>query len=214
MRPSTHSSFLSRPYFIQWPSLIVLALFLNPCRAKSQVPRPIVATTGSTFLGYDGNWSPVSIRVGTPQQYLSLLPSTLSQETWVVGPAGCDGTSACTNKRGGLFSANKSFTFQERGLYELDSQDASSGYYGIDTIDLNDDISTADQIIALVNSTEHWIGNLGLGVQQTRFDGTENFLPLLSSLVQHGSFIPSHSYGYTAGAFYRMLRLFPPTLQF
>jgi hypothetical protein len=203
MHPSYQLSFLSCSHLSHWLWLIVLDLFFHPCLAESQQPRPIVATTGSTFLGYDGAWSPVSIRVGTPPQYLSVLPSTLSQETWVVGPAGCDGTSACTTKRGGLFSANLSTTFQERGLYELDAEDTGFGYYGMDTIYLSDDISTPDQITALVNSTEHWIGTLGLGVQQTRFDGTENYLPLLSSLVQNGSFIPSHSYGYTAGAFYR-----------
>lgn len=211
MRPSSHLSFLSRSYLGQWLSLIILDLLFHPCLAESQVPQAIVATTDSTFVGYDGAWSPVSIRVGTPQQYLSLLPSTLSQETWVVGPAGCDGTSTCTNERGGLFSANQSTTFQERGLYELNSQDTGYGYYGMDTIYLSDDVSTPDQIIALVNSTEHWIGSLGLGVQQTRFDGTENYLPFLSSLVQNGSFIPSHSYGYTAGAFYRKLRFLSPS---
>ncbi|KEF53009.1 uncharacterized protein A1O9_10917 [Exophiala aquamarina CBS 119918] len=204
MRPCSHLSFLSRSHVGQWLSLIILDLLFHPCLADLRVPQPIVATTGSTFLGYDGAWSPVNIRVGTPQQYVSLLPSTLSQETWVVGPAGCDGTSACTNQRGGLFSANQSTTFQERGPYELNSHDTGFGYYGMDTIYLSDDVSTADQIVALVNSTEHWIGSLGLGVQQTRFDGTENHLPLLSSLVQNGSFIPSHSYGYTAGAFYRL----------
>jgi hypothetical protein len=33
----------------------------------------------------------VNIRVGTPPQWLSVFPSTASQETWVVGRYGCDG---------------------------------------------------------------------------------------------------------------------------
>lgn len=145
--------------------------------------------------------------MGTPEQWLSVFPSTLSQETWVVGPLGCDGTSTCQNKRGGLFSANQSSTFIPKGYFELNT-DAQlgtdgSGYYGLDTIALDDRVSVPDQILALVNSTDHWIGTLGLGVQQTRFTGDRNNLPFLSSLVQNGSFIPSHSYGYTAGASYR-----------
>ncbi|KAK5048907.1 hypothetical protein LTR84_005327 [Exophiala bonariae] len=69
---------------------------------------------------------------------------------------------------------------------------------------MNDEISVPDQIIAVLNSTKYWVGRLGLGVQQTRFDGTVDHLSLLSSLAQDRSFIPSHSYGYTAGAIYRL----------
>lgn len=93
------------------------------------------------------------------------------------------------------------------GLYELDLDtqlgDQGFGYYGLDSIALDDSTSVPSQIVAEVNSTEAWIGTLGLGVQQTRFSGNENNLPFLSSLVENASFIPSHSYGYTAGASYR-----------
>lgn len=173
-------------------------------------PLPVVATTGSDFVGYDGAWSPISIRVGTPEQYLFVLPSTLGQETWVVGPAGCDGTTVCENKRGGLFSTNTSSSFEPRGLYELnfDPQlgNSGDGYYGLDTVYLDDATSVPDQIVAVVNSSDYWIGSLGLGVQQTRFGGSENISPLLSSLIEKRDDIPSRSYGYTAGAFYRKRR--------
>lgn len=207
MRPLSHLSLSSRSHPSHLFSLVLLNFFIPRCVAQSGLP--IVATPDPSFLGYDGLWSPIRIRVGTPEQYLSLLPSTLGQETWVVGPAGCDGTSLCTTQRGGLFAANQSSTFHERGLYELNAQDAGYGYYGMDTISLNDNVSVPDQIIALVNSTEHWVGTLGLGVQETRFDGAVNHPPLLSSLAQNGSFIPSHSYGYTAGAIYRELHTLP-----
>ncbi|EXJ94411.1 hypothetical protein A1O1_02805 [Capronia coronata CBS 617.96] len=204
-------------WLIEFPILIAVGLLLRPCRATRPPPQPIVATTTTDFFGYDGLWSAVSIRVGSPEQWLSVLPSTLSQETWLVGPAGCDGTSTCESKRGGLFYANGSSTFQPRGFYDLnfDSQLETSGvgYYGLDTIYLNDVASVPDQIIAVVNSTDYWLGSLGLGAQETRFDGTENFLPLLSSLVENASLIPSHSYGYTAGAYYR-LKSVPASLTF
>ncbi|KAI1615148.1 aspartic peptidase domain-containing protein [Exophiala viscosa] len=188
--------------------LLVAGLLPQFALASSQSPQPIVASTNTDFLGYDGSWSTVSIRVGSPDQWLDVLPSTISQETWVIGPAGCDNTTTCQNKRGGLFAAMASTTWVAEGLYELDFDtrlgDQGYGYYGLDTIALGDTTSVTEQIIAVVNSTDEWIGNLGLGVQDTRFSGSENNLPFLSSLVENGSYIPSHSYGYTAGASYRL----------
>ncbi|EXJ84854.1 hypothetical protein A1O3_05529 [Capronia epimyces CBS 606.96] len=201
----TPSSTAFRDYYLL---SIAVGLLLRPCLAAKPHPQPIVATTSTDFFGYDGAWSTINIRVGSPEQWLSVLPSTLSQETWVVGPAGCDGTSTCQSKRGGLFYANESSTYKPRGFYDLnfDSQlgTAGVGYYGLDTIHLDDQTFVPDQIIAVVNSTDRWLGTLGLGVQQTRFNGTKDFLPLLSSLVENASLIPSHSYSYTAGAFYRL----------
>ncbi|ETN42148.1 uncharacterized protein HMPREF1541_04089 [Cyphellophora europaea CBS 101466] len=171
-------------------------------------PQPIVCTTSTEYVGYDGQWSPITIRVGTPEQWLSVLPSTLSQETWVMGTASCDGTTACATARGGVFYSNQSSTFQGLGFYELGSDpslnNSQFGYYGLDTIALNDDVSEVDQIVAILNTSAVWVGEMGLGVQQTRINGSENRLPLLSSLVQNDSAIPSHSYGYTAGAAYRL----------
>ena len=34
----------------------------------------------------------VNIRVGSPPQWVSVFPSTKSEETWVIGRAGCDGS--------------------------------------------------------------------------------------------------------------------------
>lgn len=168
---------------------------------------PIVCTSSNEYVGYDGQWSPITIRVGNPEQWLSVLPSTLSQETWLIGPASCDGTVACQEARGGLFYSNESSTFQELGFYVLgydpELGNSQFGYYGLDTISLNDDAFEDDQIIALLNTSGVWLGQMGLGVQQTRINGSQNRLPLLSSLVQSGS-IPSNSYGYTAGAAYRL----------
>lgn len=186
-----------------------IGLLLRPSLAgRVPDPGPISATTSTDFYGYDGSWSAVRVRTGRPEQWLWLLPSTLSQEIHVVGPAGCDGTVTCQTKRGGLFSANESYSFQPKGFYDLnfDSQlDASGiGYYGIDNIAFEDTVtSVPGQVVAVINSTDQWLGSLGLGAQQTRFNGTENYLPLISSLVENQSLIPSHSYGYTAGAAYR-----------
>ncbi len=43
--------------------------------------------------GDDGSWSAISIRVGSPQQWVDVMASTVSSETWVVGAAGCQSGS-------------------------------------------------------------------------------------------------------------------------
>ena len=192
---------------LDYKLLVALSVVVCISSAGAADPSPIVASTSTDFFGYDGSWSAVNIQVGTPEQFLYVLPSTLAQETWVVGPAGCDGTSTCTNKRGGLFTSNESLSFKPQGLYELsfDPQlgNTGFGYYGLDTVSVDDATFVPNQIVAVVNSTEYWLGSLGLGVQNTRFAGTENITPLLSSLVETVDKIPSRSFGYTAGASYR-----------
>ena len=203
--PPSHS--LHNYYFF------ALSVLLSLASTAASESVPIVATTSTDFLGYDGLWSAISIRVGSPEHFLSVLPSTLAQETWIVGPSGCDGTTTCENKRGGLFPANESASFRSKGLYELnfDPQlgNTGLGYYGLDTVSFDDVVSVPDQIVAVVNATEYWIGSLGLGVQNTRFSDSGNISPLLSSLIEKENDIPSRSYGYTAGAYYRKCLLRP-----
>ena len=126
----------------------------------------------------------------------------------MIGPSGCDGTTTCQNIRGGLFYSNESLTFEEYGFYELGSDPelgtSQFGYYGLDTVALDDKVAEPEQIVAIINTTDSLLGQLGLGVQQTRLNGSQNVLPFLSSLVQNETAIPSHSYGYTAGASYRL----------
>ena len=113
----------------------------------------------------------------------------------------------CATNRGGLFLPNESSTwYDEDGLWQLamDLQlgENGRGYYGLDTVELSDQIIVPDQIIAVINSTEYWLGYLGLGSGATNF--TSQFInPFLDSLIENVSLIPSHSYGFTAGAYYR-----------
>lgn len=74
--------------------------------------------------------------------------------------------------------------------------------YGLDTISIGDAISVPEQIVGIVNSTEFLLGSLGLGVIPSNFS-SKNQATFLSSMVENQSVIPSHSYGYTAGAYYR-----------
>ena len=158
------------------------------------------------WKGYDGNWSPASIRVGTPPQFVDVFISTSSQETWVIGPGGCDGTQECLNERGGIFQPNLSTSWVRQGPWKLDLDTqlgfGGNGGYGYDSIALDQTDFVPSQIIGVVNTTEYWLGYLGLQWKPTNFtsDYKKSFL---SSLVENQSLIPSHSYGYTAGAYYR-----------
>jgi hypothetical protein len=77
-----------------------------------------------------------------------------------------------------------------------------AGYYGLDTLTLNGDISIDYQVVGIYNDTTTWTGILGLGYQGTSFGETDS-LSFLDTLVNQ-SVIPSCSYGYTAGASYRL----------
>lgn len=92
------------------------------------------------------------------------------------------------------------------GPYTLNFQPdlgvTGSADYGLDTIWIGDAISAPEQIVAVLNSTDFLLGSLGLGVIPSNFS-IDNQATFLSSLVENQSAIPSHSYGYTAGAYYR-----------
>ena len=203
---STPWTSLLRQFFF-----VVLSIF--PLLAYATDPAPLAVPVGTDFFGYDGLWSGVNIRVGGPEpqaQYLTVLPFTGSQETWVIGPGGCDGTPTCAQLRGGIFYKNQSQTWDEQGYYELgfdtNLEEGNTDFadYGLDQIALYDQSTLPSQVIGIINTTDFWLGALGLGVAQTRFNGTTNHLTFLSTLVENASQIPSHSYGYTAGAYYQL----------
>ena len=114
----------------------------------------------------------------------------------------------CLNKRGGLFNPNESSTWEGLGFYNLglDPQLGFEGVgsYGLETVGFTEDISLPSQIVGVINTTDYWVGYLGLGVQPTNFTDA-NQPTFLISMVQNESLVPSHSYGYTAGAYYRKL---------
>lgn len=103
---------------------------------------------------------------------------------------------------------SKSKTWEPQGIYSLglDTVLGSdvNGTFGSDTLGYGTTgISAKDTIIGAFNSTEFWLGFFGLGISSGTEDGaTESYGPI-SQLVETMSEIPSHSYGYTAGASYR-----------
>ena len=86
-----------------------------------------------------------------------------------------------------------------------DARFGGSGYaeYGLDNITFGSTgVTLTDGIIGSVNTTAYWLGMFGLGVVPGNFRNVTS-LPAISGLVEKNSAIPSHSYGYTAGAKYR-----------
>lgn len=135
--------------------------------------------------------------------------------------------SECETKRGGIFHSDNSSTWIKSGSFALGLDPelglGGNGDYGFDTIALSDQISVQSQTIAVINTTDYWLGLMGLGVTPTNFSSastaanSSNGTPapnvtnvdqktFLSSLVETDNLIPSHSYGYTAGAYYRKRR--------
>lgn len=57
------------------------------------------------------------------------------------------------------------------------------------------------QLVAAINTTETYFGLFGVGITPGSFDGTTIDSPI-GRLVERVGAVPSHSYGFTAGAYY------------
>lgn len=94
-----------------YPSRVLFALLaslLLQAVLASSTPKALSVTPSTTWYvevdrrnsfsmliqfryGDDGTWSAISIRVGSPQQWVDVMVSTASSETWVISPFGCGG---------------------------------------------------------------------------------------------------------------------------
>lgn len=191
---------------------VLAGRFASGTSANTPQPTAISVPVKATWYGIDGFWSPVSVRIGTFPQQVDLFVSTASQETLVIGTAGCDvSDTECFAKRGRLFNISSSTSWEGLQDYTLglDSQLGfdGNGTYGYDNIALSDVISVPSQTVGVINfnTTDYWLGFFGLGVEPTNFTDIDK-PSFLDSMVENQSLVPSHSYGYTAGAHYRKLR--------
>ena len=188
--------------------LSIVVFFTANSHASIPKPSALSIPVRSDWFGWDGQWSPVSIRVGTSPQWVNLFVSTRSQETLTVGYDGCDGVQECLDRRGGIFTTNTSSTWVYQGDFGLglDTQLGFdvNGSYGLDSIALSDTISVPSQIVGVFNQSDPFLlGMFGLGIQPTNLTSTD-VKTFLDSVVENRSLVPSHSYGYTAGAHYRL----------
>ncbi|MCJ1285384.1 hypothetical protein MMC26_004724 [Xylographa opegraphella] len=175
---------------------------------------PIVIAPSQAFDGNDGPWSSFALSVGTPPQTVHVLISTTAPQPWVVVPAGCtqQDPSDCGSSRGGLFHSNESSTWDDAGLYALDTE-LNLGYngngdFGFDTLTLGYPGSGAlvveHQILAGIAAKDFYIATWGIAPRPTNltelWNSTESLMDTLKGSLQ----IPSLSFGYTAGAKYRL----------
>ncbi|MCJ1384348.1 hypothetical protein MMC17_007464 [Xylographa soralifera] len=164
--------------------------------------------------GNDGPWSSFALSVGTPPQTVHVLISTTAPQPWVVVPAGCtqEDPQSCGSSRGGLFYSNESTTWDDAGLYALDTE-LNLGYngngdFGFDTITLGYPGSgvpvVEHQILAGIAAKDFYIATWGIAPRPTNLTELWNSTESLISTLKRSHQIPSLSYGYTAGAKYRL----------
>lgn len=198
-----------------WPAISLVTLSL--CASTEAKTSPLSLTPSTSWYGDAGSWSAVSIQVGDPVQDLDVMVSTASSEVIVVSSTACT-TDQCAMERGGTFDTNLSKTWSGQGIASLGLDvvlgEEVNGSIGWDTLSYGTaGISVASTRVASFNSTVFPLGFIGLGVSSSTSSTSNGIdaksvsmsVPLspISQLVETMSEIPSHSYGYTAGASYR-----------
>ncbi|KAF7947906.1 hypothetical protein EAE96_008979 [Botrytis aclada] len=191
----------------------VLLLILGKHVSGVAAATALSLTPSTAWYGDDGTWSAVSIRLGTPKQWVDLFPNTLSAETWAIGPSGCqDGDATCLDSRGSIFNATQSSTWEP--LLTLESspywrlgtgnslQWPPYGDYGLDDLAFGPDGPTiSNATIAMINATEYWVGSFGLGASTGNFSYVTPNVTYAQLEIQGD--ILGAGYGYTAGAIYQ-----------
>ncbi|PBP17751.1 eukaryotic aspartyl protease [Diplocarpon rosae] len=200
----------------RWPRAFGIAVLIARCvdRTAAAAATALSVPPSQNWYGDDGFWSAVSIRVGTPAQWADVFVSTVSSETWVVGSGGCETTDThCSFIRGGTIDPSQSSSWQDQGFFELGTDKilGNQGYaqYGLDNLTFGGTgVSIPSAIVGafngtgLINGTSFLLGLFGLGVIPGSFNNTSP-LSAVSALVEQVGAIPSHSWGYTAGAKYQ-----------
>ncbi|KAI1817800.1 acid protease [Poronia punctata] len=170
------------------------------------------------WYGIDGNWSSTKLFVGEPAQEIDVLVSTSISELWAVESSGC-ASPLCNDERGGVFNRNASDSWSPMGLWQLGLRSSgvhANGDYGMETVVVHDSVRRRQTplhklLVAGINDTNPYQGFFGLGITPGNFGGVVAQGPL-ASLVEQSGVIPSHSYGFTPGAYYAGPRGVPMSL--
>lgn len=130
--------------------------------------------------------------------------------------------SGCADDRH-IFTRNQSSTWStqslaNKGLYALNTFEESSlgltgnAFYGFDTIELglggSGMPSLNGQLVAGIATNDFWLGSLGLSPVPFNFTTLNDPVPSVLGNLRNKSLIPSSSWGYTAGAFYKDLLVY------
>ncbi|KAL8782220.1 MAG: hypothetical protein Q9213_005586 [Squamulea squamosa] len=168
--------------------------------------------------GDDGPWSSFTLRVGTPAQDVRTFVSTSSQVSWIVLQGqGCrPNDGVCAEARGKLYNMNASSTWRPNGFWQLGYERNlgiyANGLYGNDTIGLGIQGSggptLTDQIMAVIGTQQVYVGMFAVNPKRTNYTGiTEQGQASYMTNLKNQSLIPSLSFGYTAGAPYRLKKV-------
>ncbi|KAF2205701.1 acid protease [Delitschia confertaspora ATCC 74209] len=187
---------------------------------KTAIPAPIVASVSQYWEGNDGPWSTFALQIGQKPQPLRLLPSTSSSFTYVVTAPGCPPSfpQNCPDSRGNLFNSNNSLTWIPNSIFQLGLSENLgvniNGDFGFDTVTLgwqgSGGPSVEHSIVAGIGDARFsWLGGLGLNPRPTNFSTFPNNpqVSFLQALFNEKK-IPSLSWSYTAGAPYRLDKVF------
>lgn len=95
-----------------------------------------------------------------------MLIATSGQETWVVTPDACtEADITCQQRRGYLFNATESSTWEGKGIFELSDQRnlgyVGNGLYGFDVVATGWDgngVTVNHSIVAGTSSEDFYIG--------------------------------------------------------
>ncbi|VBB81616.1 Putative protein of unknown function [Podospora comata] len=203
------------------------AFLVAKTAAQNDKPGPLVIPGSQYFEGNDGPWSTFDIRVGTPEQFIRVLPSTASPHTLVpLTELACSreafGTKPphCAVSRGNLFDPNKSSTWQDIGQYGINHDGvglgAHLGYdvgvqFGLEKLGLGlNGPEFDDQTVGMIAAPEpFYLGIFGLSNQPMNFTSLANTSsPSFLTTLKDQKKIPSLSYSYTAGAKYRLKQVY------
>jgi hypothetical protein len=162
------------------------------------------------------------VHVGTPPQIFHVLPSFNGQTVYVPIDKDCErfNVTDCGGLRGveiwasrpsiGFHPANSS-SWSEMGTYRVGLGAnfglTGNGKFGNDTVGLGtgagvNAVNIDQQAVVAYATSDVWVGQLGLSKWALNMSDTVTPHSFLSSLKE-GGYIPSLSFGYQAGAFYR-----------
>ncbi|KAI0457500.1 aspartic peptidase domain-containing protein [Xylaria acuta] len=197
---------------------VVGTLLLAPGLVYAGAPSALWLEPSLKWHGIDGNWSSTTLFVGEPAQELDVVVSTSISELWLVENTGC-GSPLCNDARGGVFNRSASTSWSPMGAWQLGLKSIgiqANGDYAMETVVAYDSVrrwqtSLNKLIVAGINDTAAYTGFFGLGMTDGNFSGVVAKSPI-ASLVQQSGIVPSHSYGYTPGAYYAGARGVPMSL--
>lgn len=186
-------------------------------RRAITAPAPLSVIADGSWIGNDGPWSTFTFRIGNPAQDVRLLPSTASEQTLVEIPEGCPSRFMpdCETSRGWLYDKNKSTSWAEKGLFgvrlEQNLLAAGSGDFGFDSVGVNAQGQggpTLDhQLLGGFAGNAFFLGVFGLNPRATNYSDFNNPVPSFMTNLKNNGSIPSLSFGYTAGARYRLKKV-------